>query len=231
MERVVVVTGAGRGIGAELCRQSVAAGDVVVACPRTVESPDLARVEGRGLHVVPADVSDADSIGRAASEIAGLVGHVDLLVHSAGVYPREAVSFDRLDPETLVQAFRVNAVGPLRVTAALLPLLRKGSEKRIVALTSRMGSIDDNRSGGSYAYRLSKTALNMAVRNLDHELGPEGFVVLALHPGWVRTRMGGGDRAPLAVDAAAAEILRAAWGADRSVSGAMLGPGGERIAW
>ena len=94
-----------------------------------------------------------------------------------------------------------------------------------------MGSIDDNRSGGSYAYRLSKAALNMAVRNLAHELGREGFVVLAIHPGWVRTRMGGGERAPLRSGAAAAEVLRLARTADASLSGAMVGPGGERIPW
>jgi NAD(P)-dependent dehydrogenase (short-subunit alcohol dehydrogenase family) len=177
------------------------------------------------------DVADERSIVRAASAIEAEVEEVDLLIHNAGVYPRESVSFDRLDLEPLLRAFRVNALAALRVTGALLPLLRRGKEKRVAALTSRMGSIDDNHSGGSYAYRMSKAALNMAVRNLAHELGKEGFVVVSIHPGWVRTRMGGGDRAPLALDQAAAEVLRLARGADPALSGAMLGPGGERIAW
>jgi NAD(P)-dependent dehydrogenase (short-subunit alcohol dehydrogenase family) len=177
------------------------------------------------------DVGDEGSIAQAAAAIAKTVDRVDILINNAGVYPREEVSFDRLDPESILRAFRINALGPLRVTAALLPLLRRGKDKRIAALTSRMGSIDDNRSGGSYAYRLSKAALNMTVRNLAHELGQEGFVVLAIHPGWVRTRMGGGDRAPRALDVAAAEVLRLARTADPSLSGAMLGPSGERIAW
>jgi NAD(P)-dependent dehydrogenase (short-subunit alcohol dehydrogenase family) len=177
------------------------------------------------------DVADESSIGRAAPAIAAQIEAVDLLIHNAGVYPRENVAFDRLEPDSLVRAFQVNALGPLRVTAALLPLLRRGREKRVAALTSRMGSIDDNRSGGSYAYRMSKAALNMAVRNLAHELGREGFVVVAIHPGWVRTRMGGGERAPLALDQAAAEVLRLARHTDPALSGAMVGPGGERIPW
>ncbi|HEX5042542.1 MAG TPA: SDR family oxidoreductase [Candidatus Polarisedimenticolaceae bacterium] len=227
----VVITGAGRGIGAELCRQAVAGGDRVVACPRSDDAPELDPDTRRRARVVPLDVADEPSIARAGREIAAQVEAVDLLIHNAGVYPRENASFDRLDPECLVRAFQVNALGPLRVTAALLPLLRRGRKKRVAALTSRMGSIDDNRSGGSYAYRMSKAALNMAVRNLAHELGREGFVVLAIHPGWVRTRMGGGDRAPLALDQAAAEVLRLARHADPALSGAMVGPGAERIPW
>jgi NAD(P)-dependent dehydrogenase (short-subunit alcohol dehydrogenase family) len=227
----VVITGAGRGIGAELTRQSVAAGDQVVACPRSEDAPELDPDTRRRARVVPMDVADERSITRAAKEIAAQLQAVDLLIHNAGVYPREDVSFDRLDPASLVRAFQVNALGPLRVTAALLPLLRSGRERRVAALTSRMGSIDDNRSGGSYAYRMSKAALNMAVRNLAHELGREGFVVVAIHPGWVRTRMGGEERAPLPLDQAAAEVLRLARTADRALSGAMLGPGGERIPW
>jgi NAD(P)-dependent dehydrogenase (short-subunit alcohol dehydrogenase family) len=227
----VVVTGAGRGIGAELCRQLVAAGDRVVACPRSEDAPELEPQTRHRALVIPMDVADEGSIGRAATAIAAQVEAVDVLIHNAGVYPREEVPFDRVEPESLVRAFRINALGPVRVTAALLPLLRRGREKRVAALTSRMGSIDDNASGGSYAYRMSKAALNMAVRNLAHELGREGFVVVAIHPGWVRTRMGGGSRAPLALDEAAAEVLRLARDADPAWSGAMVGPGGERIPW
>lgn len=228
----ILVTGAGRGIGAELCRQGVAAGDTVVACPRTDEAPELdADTRARAI-VVPLDVADEGSIAGAARALEDrLPDGIDVLINNAGIYPREEVSFDRLDPDVLLHAFRVNALGALRVTGALLPLLRRGRERRVVQLTSRMGSIDDNKSGGSYAYRLSKAALNMAVRNLAHELGREGFVVLAIHPGWVRTRMGGNDRAPLRLDAAAAEVLRLARSADASLSGTMVGPGGERIPW
>jgi len=227
----VVITGAGRGIGAALCRQAAAAGDRVVACPRTGDAPELDGPTRAAARIVPMDVADERSVAQAATAIAAEVEAVDVLIHNAGVYPREHVSFDALDPEALVQAFRVNALSALRVTGALLPLLRRGREKRVAALTSRMGSIDDNHSGGSYAYRMSKAALNMAVRNLAHELGKEGFVVVAIHPGWVRTRMGGGDRAPLPLDQAAAEVLRLARAADPALSGAMIGPGGERIPW
>jgi NAD(P)-dependent dehydrogenase (short-subunit alcohol dehydrogenase family) len=229
--RTIVITGAGRGIGAEMCRQAVASGDRVVACPRSDDAPELDPQTRHRATIVPMDVADEQAIARAATDIAARVEAVDLLIHNAGVYPRETVSFDRLDPEPFLRAFRIHALGLLRVTGALLPLLRRGRERRVAALTSRMGSIDDNRSGGSYAYRMSKAALNMAVRNLAHELGKEGFVVVAIHPGWVRTRMGGGDRAPLTLDRAAAEVLRLAHDADPILSGAMIGPGGERIPW
>jgi len=106
----------------------------------------------------------------------------------------------------------------------MLPLLRKGSGKRVIQMTSLMGSMGDNTSGGSYAYRMSKAALNMANRNLAHELGREGFLCLAVHPGWVQTRMGG-SAAPLGLVPAVEQILENALESGPDDNGGFKGPG------
>ena len=119
---------------------------------------------------------------------------------------------------------------PLRVTRALQPLLRAGKGRRIANITSLMGSMTDNSSGGSYAYRMSKAALNMATRNLAHDLGHEGFVVVTIHPGWVRTDMGGGA-APLSVSPATEDVLRAALETPAEENGSFKGPGRKTLPW
>jgi NAD(P)-dependent dehydrogenase (short-subunit alcohol dehydrogenase family) len=233
VNRVALVTGAARGIGLELCRQLLAAGDTVIGCPRrgcAAELDELAGAHADSLHVVPLDVADRESIAAAAREVARRVDRIDLLFNNAGIYPKSDGGLEQFDPQNLVRSFEVNALGPLLVVRELLPLLRRGSDKRLVQLTSRMGSIADNTSGGSWAYRMSKTALNMAVRNLAHELGAEGFVCLAIHPGWVQTRMGGAG-APIGLSEATAEVLRLALAAGPLDNGAFKGPGGKDLPY
>ncbi len=229
MSIVTVVTGAGAGIGSEICRILLERGETVIGCPRRPGSDKLAalsREHGDRFHEVLMDVADDDSIERAAGEIGTRVDHVDRLFNNAGFYPKNEGSLGDLDRNTLGKAFQVNAVGPLKVTSALLPLLRKGSEKRLAQITSLMGSITDNSSGRSYSYRLSTTALNMAVKNLAHELGHEGFIAVAIHPGWVQTNMGG-SMAPLPLGPASEEVVRLALEATPEQNGTFLGPGGK----
>ena len=229
MSIVTVVTGAGAGIGSEICRILLERGETVIGCPRRPGSETLAALSGGHpdrFHEVRMDVSDDASIEQAVAEIESRVDHVDRLFNNAGFYPKKEGGLTALSRDTLGKAFQTNAIGPLKVTAALLPLLRKGNEKRLAQITSLMGSITDNTSGRSYSYRLSKTALNMAVKNLAHELGHEGFIALAIHPGWVQTNMGG-SMAPLPLGPASEEVLRIVLEATPDQNGAFLGPGGK----
>ena len=193
-----LVTGASRGIGLELCRQLHSRGDTVVAACRRAG----AEVKALGCEVVDGiEVSDDASVERLVVALGGR--RVDVLVNNAGILSRE--SLDDLDFERIRRQFEVNALGPLRVTRALLANLGAGS--KVVIITSRMGSIADNGSGGYYGYRMSKAAVNMAGASLAHDLRERGIAVLLLHPGMVATEMTGGNGIPVH-DSAANLIAR-----------------------
>jgi len=177
---------------------------------------------------IPMDIGNDASVSAAAAEVGRVVDQLDLLLNNAGIYPKDDGGLEALDLRKLIDAFDVNALGALRVTRAMLPLLRKGSGKRVIQMTSKMGSMGDNTSGGSYAYRMSKAAMNMANRNLAHELGREGFLCIAVHPGWVQTRMGG-DAAPLGLGPAVEQILENALDTGPEDNGGFKGPGRANV--
>jgi NAD(P)-dependent dehydrogenase (short-subunit alcohol dehydrogenase family) len=178
----VCITGANRGIGLEMARQFTARGDDVVAvCRRS--SDELA---GLGVRIIDGiDVTDDDGVDRLVDELGDL--ELDILINNAGLLTDE--SLDDLDLDRIRRQFEINSLGPLRVTAALRRNLADGA--KVAIITSRMGSIDDNTSGGRYGYRMSKAAVNMAGRSLAHDLKPDGVAVAILHPGYVRTDMTG----------------------------------------
>lgn len=232
--RTVLITGAGHGLGLEWARQDLADGAVVFATARDPEdSPDLRRLAeeaGAALTVLPMDVCDDASVERCAGEVGSRVRSLDGLINNAGVHgPRDDRAL-RASAGELRRVLEVNTIGPYRVTRAFLPLLRNGREARVVFVTSRMGSIGDTPSGGSYAYRMSKSALNMLGANLARDLRSEGILCLVLHPGWVRTRMGG-ERAPLSAPAAVGGMRRVAAGATIRESGAFLDHTGAPVPW
>ncbi len=178
----VVITGANRGIGRELARQLSQRGDHVLAACRSADRAFDA------LNVEVIEGVDVTSDAGVAALAEGLGDRrVDVLINNAGVLTRETL--DDLDFEAIRQQMEVNAYGPLRVTAGLRRLLGNGS--KVAVITSRMGSIGDNTSGGRYGYRMSKAAVNMAFRSLSHDLRPDGVAVAILHPGFVRTDMTG----------------------------------------
>jgi NAD(P)-dependent dehydrogenase (short-subunit alcohol dehydrogenase family) len=178
---LAVVTGANRGIGLALTSLLKQRGyDVVAAC----RSGSSALTE-LGVSVVDGvDVAEQAGITKLSAALAGR--EIDLLINNAGIL-RWETGLDQLDFEAVRQQFEVNALGPLRVTQALRGQLRKGS--KVALITSRMGSIGDNSSGGSYGYRMSKAALNMAGKSLAHDLKGAGIAVAVLHPGMVKTEM------------------------------------------
>jgi NAD(P)-dependent dehydrogenase (short-subunit alcohol dehydrogenase family) len=177
-----LVTGANRGIGLELCRQLKARGDQVIAICRK----GSAELDALDVRIEPGiDVSDAGSIEQLAKRLSDV--EIDVLINNAGVLHAEGI--DRMNFNGIVQQFEINALGPLRVTMALLPLLHDGS--KVAIITSRMGSMADNGSGGYYGYRMSKAAVNAAGVSLAHDLKARGIAVGLLHPGMVATEMTG----------------------------------------
>lgn len=194
----ILITGANRGIGLELARQYAARGDEVIAVCRS-SNDELA---GLGIRVIDGiDVSQADSVERLKQSLGDT--HLDVLLNNAGILRGDR--FGELDYEQMTEQFRVNTLGPLRVTEALADNLGEGSKVAIVS--SRVGSIEDNGSGGNWGYRASKTAANMIGTNLKHEFAPRGIAVALLHPGLVATEMTGRQGID-ARDAAAGLIQR-----------------------
>ena len=178
------MTGANRGIGLEIARILAERGETVFAvCRRS--TPELDALSVQVLDEV--DVSDGQSVDSLGDRLRGET--LDLLINNAGILNSGAL--DNLDWDSIRRQFEVNTLGPLRVTVALLPLMRSGSKVGIVS--SRVGSLADNTSGGMYGYRISKTAVNMVGVNLAHDLKGRGIAVFVLHPGYVRTGMTGGS--------------------------------------
>lgn len=219
-----LITGAAGGIGYELARQLAERGKTVIAVCRR-PSDELAQLPVS----VEADIDIATDAGCAelAKRVAGQP--LDLLIHCAGVLSVE--TFDALDEEALARIrrqFEVNALAPLRVTALLAPQLLGGA--KVVLITSRMGSLADNSSGGYYGYRMSKAAMNAVGRSLAHDLAPKGVSVAMLHPGFVRTPMTGG-RGDVDPATAARNLLARIDELTPASSGSFLHANGSQLPW
>ena len=177
-----LITGSNRGIGLEYCKQLADRGEQVIATCRT-SSPELDNLAVRVESGV--DISSGNSVINLINKIKG--EKIDVLIHNAGIY--ESNSISDLDPESILRQFEVNALSPLCFTRAMIGNLVQGS--KIILMTSRMGSIEDNTSGGSYGYRMSKVSLCMAGKSLSIDLAYKGISVAILHPGLVSTGMTG----------------------------------------
>jgi len=239
MAQRVVVTGASRGIGLELVRQHAARGDNVLAtCRRPGEARDLAALAARhpGLvAVAPLDVTEAGSIEAAASQARDIQGAVDLLWSNAGVYPGTKGTpvaeglLGSLRAADGLSILATNAVGPLLVAQAFMPLLRRGSRPRLAVVSSGYGSVAGNQ-GTPYWYGASKAALNMLHRSLAFDPASQGVTVLLLSPGWVKTDMGGPGALTEVADSVAA-MVRVVDAATPEQNGAFLDRRGGPIAW
>jgi NAD(P)-dependent dehydrogenase (short-subunit alcohol dehydrogenase family) len=194
----VLVTGTNRGLGLEFSKQYSADGWRVFACCRSPEKAmvlnDLAASSQGSLSVHPLDISRRDSISSLAEALGGET--IDILLNNAGVYGDESHDdFGRIDYERWGTTFAVNVMGAMRMVEAFFENVSRSQRKVIACLSSQMGSIADNTSGGSYIYRSSKAALNAVLKSLSLDLKNRGIVAVALHPGWVQTDMGG-ENAP-----------------------------------
>jgi NAD(P)-dependent dehydrogenase (short-subunit alcohol dehydrogenase family) len=196
MQRIAFITGADRGLGLALCAGLLEKDWRVFAGQYIPEWPELAALADQfsgSLHPVSLDVSSIESTQAAAQTVTTMVDHIDLLVNNAGVNSSTTERLIR-EPQDYAEMHRmydINAVGPLRVVEAFLPLLDRGDLKRLCFVSSEAGSIDRCRRESWYGYCMSKTALNMAVKIMFNHLRPEGYTFRLYHPGWMRTYMGG----------------------------------------
>ena len=225
MAQTCVVTGANRGIGLELVRQLSERGDSVIATARDPESAsDLSAL---GVRVEALDVENPKSIAAFGKRLKATP--VDVLVHNAAMGVA-GPAIERVQAEEIESHFRVNALGPLLLTQAVLPNLRAGERKLVVAVSSGLGSIGENSTGGWVAYRISKTALHQVMRTLSAELSKEGLSFVLISPGWVRTRMGGQD-APLSPEESVRGVLKVIDRLTPKDSGKFFNERGREIPW
>lgn len=231
--KTLMITGANRGIGLEFARQYAAEGWRVIACTRDPGKSDalnkLADQSPELIMIHALDVADHAQI----ENLAQVIGNesIDLLINNAGIYPdSDKGGFGHTDYAKWMEAFSINTMAPLKLTEAFFGQLARGSQKTIATISSLMGSMADNGSGGSYLYRSSKAAVNMVVKNLAIDLKSAGITAVVLHPGWVKTDMGGPD-AMISATQSVSGMRHVIGRLTLNDSGKFYGYDGQEIPW
>lgn len=231
--RAILITGANRGIGLELSRQYAADGWQVMACSRHPEKSDalnsLAAQYPERVRVHLLDVADHAQIEKLAHELADV--SIDLLINNAGIYPdSDTKGFGHTDYAEWIEAFRINSMAPLKMAESFATQVSRSKLKTIVTISSMMGSIADNGSGGNYLYRSSKVAVNMVMKSLAIDLKQSGITAAILHPGWVKTDMGG-PNAMITTEQSVFGMRQVIGNLTISDSGRFLDYNGREIPW
>ena len=220
----VLITGAARGLGLEFTRQYAAKGWRVHACARKPEA--LAGLKG-DIHPHKLEVTDHKAVKALAAELAA--GAIDVLICNAGVAGRAAGTLGQIDASAWRETFEVNTLAPLVMAEAFVPHVARSAGKKLVAISSVLGSIT-NSNGGMYAYRASKAALNMEWRSLSLDTAGQGLICVALHPGWVQTDMGGSG-APLTIAQSVPSMVKVIDGLKPGDNGRFISYDGSGIPW
>jgi NAD(P)-dependent dehydrogenase (short-subunit alcohol dehydrogenase family) len=226
----VLVTGANRGLGLEFVRQYAAEGAHVIACVRRPDAADaLKQLAARqaGIDVRALDAADFTAAARLGKALAGTP--IDIVINNAGDYGPKQQSADRMDFDGWARTLAVNTMGPLAVAQALHDDLRRSGEKKLITITSGMGSTADN-DGGYIAYRASKAAVNNVMRSLSVDWRKDGVITVVLSPGWVRTDMGG-PSAPLSPEQSVSGMRKVIAGLKPSDNGKFLDWQGNELPW
>lgn len=221
----VLVTGANRGLGLEFVRQYKDDGWEAIATCRNPNAADDLKATGAEVHRL--DVGDFREIAALAGRLADRA--IDVLLNNAGVYGHQQ-SFGCTDPDEWATIFRINTMAPMKMAEAFAGHLGRGQRRIIASVTSKMGSIEDNTSGGAYLYRSSKAALNAVHKSLSVDLKDRGIVCILLHPGWVKTDMGG-PSALITAPQSVAGMRRIIENATPSHSGRFFAYDGQEVAW
>jgi len=224
----VLVTGANRGLGLELARQYASAGWRVHAACREPAAAEPLRALGGGVAVHRLDVTAPDQVQALATALAGEA--IDLLINNAGAAASEHTSLGDMNYAAWEDLIRVNVMGPFRVAEAFAAHVARSERRVMLFLSSRAGSITDNLSGGRYIYRSSKAALNAVVKSLAIDLQAKRVICAAVHPGWVRTDMGGAG-APIEASASVAALRALVDRLEPHHNGRFLNYDGQELRW
>lgn len=227
--QTVLITGANRGIGLEYVRQYAQEGNKVYATVRDIaKATELQALAAKHsqIQVLALDIADITAIQALAHQLSDV--SIDILISNAGAYPPSR--FGKTDPQTWLQAFQVNTLTTYYLAEAFLPHMQRSGQAKLIAMTSKMGSMADNSSGGEYIYRSTKTALNMVVKSLSLDLQPFNIAVAALHPGWVRTDMGG-PNGLIDTETSVAGLRKVIAGLDQANSGEFIAYDGKQVPW
>ena len=228
----VLITGANRGIGLEFARQYLADGwQVYAACRNPDSASELRRLADGGGHklkVMALDVTNPSSTKAAAAELDDQA--IDLLINNAGVMGARGQSIGNIDYDAWAKVLDANTMGPMRVAEVFVDNVARSERKLIVTITSGMGSIGDNTSGGAFAYRSSKAAVNMVMRSLAIDLAPRGITCVVVNPGWVQTDMGG-PQATLTTTDSVKRLRRLIETLGPAQSGKFFNYDGREYAW
>lgn len=223
----VLITGAGRGLGFEFAKQYAADGWNVIATVRDPKAGTKLSALGKAVEIHIADVTDRAAIARLAKDLKG--APIDVLICNAGIYGPRGQPFGKTDYATWEQVMRVNVMAPMAVVEALVDNVAASAQKRIVMMSSGLGSVTRN-DGGDPIYRSSKAALNQIARGLAADLKDRGITVVAVTPGWVNTDMGG-SAAPLTADVSIAGLRKVIAGLSGKKSGSYIHYDGTENPW
>ncbi|SDK60665.1 Short-chain dehydrogenase [Methylophilus rhizosphaerae] len=227
--QTILITGANRGIGLEYVKQYAEQGHTVYATVRDLQKAEALQALARQhphVHLLQLDVADVSAIHALADQFSTLT--IDILISNAGVYPPS--HFGDTDAQAWLHAFQVNTLSTYYLAEAFLPHMQRAKQARLIAMTSKMGSITDNGSGGEYIYRSSKTALNMVVKSLALDLRKFDIAVAMLHPGWVRTDMGG-PNGLIDTETSVAGLRKVIDTLTIAQSGEFIAYDGKRVPW
>ena len=229
--RTILITGANRGIGLELTEQFAQDGWQVLACCRNpADAGQLQALTERDLaiEIHALDVTNYEQMATLADRLGNRP--IDILLSNAGLYGSKGVSFGEVDSEEWRKVLEVNTIAPLMLVQTFIEQVAASQHKLVAVISSKVGSIADNSSGGNYVYRSSKTAVNQVVKSLSIDLADRDITVISLHPGWVKTDMGGSN-AEISVDASVSGLKSILLSAGLAQSGQFIEFNGSRIPW
>lgn len=224
----ILITGANRGIGLEMAKQYSEDGWKVMACCRDPQKADELKKLGNDIKILPLDVADTNSIQQLIQHIAK--EPIDILMNNAGVWGPQNQDFGDTDAEAMIEVFKVNTLAPLLLAEGLVKNVAAGDLKMIVNIGSIMGSMALNSSGGDYAYRSSKAALNAITKSIAIDLKRQEITVIALHPGWVQSNIGG-PNASLTPEESVLKIKKYLSILKKGDSGNLINLEGDHLEW